>query len=61
MSSLRKNRDAAQSRVNEAERGLESLGYDKGEVEGLDEEKEQEERTVERLKEVWKPPILKLV
>lgn len=49
---MRKDRDAAQSRVDKAERGLESLGYDKGQEDGLDGEKEQEEKEVDRLKEV---------
>ena len=52
VSSLRKERDAAQSRVDKAVRGLESLGYDKGQEDGLDGEKEQEEKEVDRLKEV---------
>lgn len=52
VSSLRKERDAAQSRVDKAVRGLDSLGYDKGQEDGLDEEKEQEEKTVDHLKEV---------
>eukprot|EP00903_Cladosiphon_okamuranus_P020312 g18637.t1 len=51
VSSLRKERDAAQARVDKAVRGLESLGYDKGQEDGLDEEKEQEEKAVDRLKE----------
>lgn len=52
VSSLRKERDAAQSRVDKAVLGLESLGYDKGQEDGLDGEKEQEEKEVDRLKEV---------
>lgn len=52
VSSLRKERDAAQARVDKAVRGLESLGYDKGQEDGLDGEKEQEEKAVDRLKEV---------
>lgn len=55
MSQLRKDRDSAQSRVAKAERGLESLAYDKGQEDGLDGEKEKEEKTVESLREVWKP------
>ena len=52
VSSLRKERDAAQSRVDDGVRGLESLGYDKTQEDGLDGEKEQEEKAVDRLKEV---------
>ncbi|CAM9911302.1 unnamed protein product [Pylaiella littoralis] len=51
VSSLRKDRDAAQSRVDKAEQGLESLGYDKRQEEGLDGEREEEERAVDRLRE----------
>ncbi|CAM9771112.1 unnamed protein product, partial [Ectocarpus sp. 4 AP-2014] len=52
VSSLRKERDAAQSRVEKAEQGLEALGYDKGQEDGLDGEREKEEKAVDRLKEV---------
>lgn len=54
---MRKDRDAAQSRVDKAERGLEGLGYDKGQEDGLAEEKEKEEKAVESLREVWKPVV----
>ena len=52
VSQLRKERDAAQSRVEKAERGLESLGYDKAQEDGLVEEKDKEEKAVEGLREV---------
>ncbi|CAM9840030.1 unnamed protein product [Ectocarpus sp. 8 AP-2014] len=52
VSSLRRERDAAQSRVEKAEQGLEALGYDKGQEDGLDGEREKEEKAVDRLKEV---------
>lgn len=54
---LRRDRDAAQSRAEKAERGLESLGYDKGEEDGLAGDREKEEKTVESLREVWKPLV----
>lgn len=54
VSQLRKDRDAAQSRAEKAERGLESLGYDKGQEDGLAGDREKEEKTVEGLREVWK-------
>lgn len=49
---MRKERDAAQSRAEKAERGLESLDYDKAQEDGLVEEKEKEEKAVESLREV---------
>ncbi|CAM9477580.1 unnamed protein product, partial [Ectocarpus sp. 6 AP-2014] len=52
VSSLRRERDAAQSRVGKAEQGLEALSYDKGQEDGLDGEREKEEKAVDRLKEV---------
>lgn len=52
VSQLRKERDAAQSRVEKAERGLESLDYDKAQEDGLAEEKDKEEKAVESLREV---------
>lgn len=52
VSQLRKERDAAQSRVEKAERGLESLGYDKAQEDGLAAEKEKEEKAVDSLREV---------
>ena len=57
MSQLRKDRDAAQSRAEKAERGLESLGYDKGQEDGLAADREKEEKAVEGLREVWKPLV----
>lgn len=49
---MRRERDTAQSRVEKAEQGLEALGYDKGQEDGLDGDREKEEKAVDRLKEV---------
>lgn len=54
VSQLRKDHETARSQVEQAERGLEGLGYDKGQEDGLDGEREKEERAVEGLREVCK-------
>lgn len=52
VSQLVKDRRSAQLAVEKAERSLEGLAYDKGQEDGLDREKEEEEKTVENLREV---------